>query len=187
MKSTYSTKKKDSKKTGGGPVCRYTILESFYKQIFGWQANITGIQGDGLHEVVTRYTDMCTFCIVSKNMNFNCSLILSTSSCIQTLRTIWYQLTWPLLDSQILTEDPDGHQSKNQQYIKMQDLQEHTVFTQQHGQCFDSNKQNQLFVSTQQTASSNCSTAQIERYFIAKIVIVENVFVNIHTYICMYV
>ena len=46
----YSMKKKDSKKTGGGPACRYTVLESFYEQIFGWQANVTGIQGDGLHE-----------------------------------------------------------------------------------------------------------------------------------------
>ena len=40
--------------------------------------------------------------------------------------------------SQILTEDPDGHQSENQRYIETQDLQEHTVFTQQLGQCFDS-------------------------------------------------
>ena len=56
--------------------------------------------------------------------------------------------------SQILTEDPDGHQSENQQYIETQDPQEHTVFTQQHGQHFNSHKQNQLFISTQQTASS---------------------------------
>ena len=56
--------------------------------------------------------------------------------------------------SQILTEDLDGHQSENQRYVEMQDPQEHTVFTQQHGQRFDSHKQNQLFVSTQQTASS---------------------------------
>ena len=112
----------------------------------------------------------------------------------------------PCLAKSDLAEDPDGCQSENQRYVETQDLREHTVFTQQHGQYFDSYKQNQLFVSTQQTASSlevvhpsenaltpttpsvlsNCSKFQIEWYFIPNVVIViaqENVSVNTYIYI----
>ena len=51
VKSTYKQKCNDSKKTGGGPASKLTGVETMFEQIFGWQANCTGITGEGLVEL----------------------------------------------------------------------------------------------------------------------------------------
>ena len=51
VKSMYKHKGNETKETGGGPPSKLSGLETMYDEIFSWQANSTGIIGEGLEEI----------------------------------------------------------------------------------------------------------------------------------------
>ena len=157
VKSTYKHKGNETKGTGGGPPIKLTGLETMYEEIFGWQANNTGITGEGLEEIGISgtYGILFIFFFIVKShqeIKIECSLILKTFfSLAPTHRMIPANMTG---QSQIMTEDPSGHHSENQRYIEMQDPRQKIVFTQPQFEHFDAHKNTQLFASTQQTSDS---------------------------------